>query len=258
MIEVLVTSVAGKPIFHSDPDIDPDRLSSLCAFVQATVANYSMLYDEEEEMEGQHRSYVSFQCDDETFIGVWTVKNLVFIAVCRGGLSCSKGAILNGNSEECTDESLSSMQDRKKRKSTAFVEAYVQMLLEYMYGVMLFIMTDQLQLILDGAPNFDLTNILGRDTEVLMRALLEESKCSGAYLSGAVEVVTMDPDLRHELSTILKSQLQNQALYSFLILEGRVLCFLQPRHRFRLSSSDIHLIVNFVKNQPGLKKTESW
>jgi len=241
-----VTSVAGKPIFHSDPDIDPDRLSSLCAFVQATVANYSMLYDEEEEMEGQDYSYVSFHCDDETFIGVWTVKNLVFIAVCRG------------NGDECTDESLFSMQDQKKRKSTAFVEVYVQMLLEYMYGVMLFVMTDQLQLILDGAPNFDLTNILGRDTEVLMRSLLKESKCSGAYLSGAVEVVTMDPDLRHELSTILKSQLQNQALYSFLILEGRVLCFLQPRHRFRLSSSDIHLIVNFVKNQPGLRKTESW
>lgn len=242
-MEVIIQSHTGRPIFYCsssvnnqsndefDYDVYSTEHSTLCALIQTTVAN---LTRETNEFDTHKQSFATFRSEN-TIVGLLAAKNLIFVAICR------------------------SMKDTCELLPT---EAFIRLTLEYLYCQILFVLTNQVHLTLEETPNFDVRYILGSDIENLLYLLVKRASHnggnSGSFLASAVEVVTLDPIIRKNISAILKRHVHH-ALYALFLFQGRLVCCVQPkRQELWLRCVDLHLLLHFIQNQPGLKMNESW
>mmetsp|Transcript_33443 Transcript_33443/g.49089 ORF Transcript_33443/g.49089 Transcript_33443/m.49089 type:complete len:515 (+) Transcript_33443:1051-2595(+) len=168
-------------------------------------------------------------------------------------------------------------------------EAYLKLQLEYIYGQIIFTLTDQVQSIFERSPNFDLRSMLGA-TDAVMRGLLDHAgPCGnggGSFLTAGVEMVSPLPvAIRESASGIIvqaaydlacisssspllenkkrnKKSIDNKRtpLFAMLLVGNKLITLVQPNYRpHQLHPSDLHLILNFVNFQPGLiSHNELW
>lgn len=267
-------SAAGKPIFESiscanstnrdafedDTEQDESTISSICALVQATMVNVQgYIYGGSTEI-----SVDDSECNNDNAIAVLRSNDSIIYAMVQGPLIFvavqyyAKHIFIENDDGDRVSETSSS----SSRRCCCHTEAYMRLILEYLYAQILFTLTDQVRSILEESANFDVRSMLGPDTEALMHGIIHQARDSGdcaTLLTSSVQVVALEPSVRDKTYSILRENIQG-ALYALLLLENRIVCFIQPKRLdLQLKSCDLHLILNFVKHQAvALSKTESW
>ena len=214
---VIVMSSAGKPIFSRFGH--EEDLSSACSLVQAIRASIHQL-------DGSHQGggdIHSLEADDLKMVFL-TIGSLTLVAI--------SDEITEG---ECCD-----------------TEAYLRLQLEYVYGQIIFTLTDTIQSVFHRKHNFDMREMLGA-TDVVIRGLLDRAGPSGhggSFLCAGVETVWPLPfDLRDHASMVLSSvcgEHSSTCLFAILLVGNSLLSIVMPKYRpHQLNASDINLILNF-------------
>lgn len=223
---VIVLSEAGKPIFSRWGN--EDDLAMTCALVQTIRAS---TVDDDSFGLGDIQSIRS----DELSMVFLSVGALTLIAVSELGQ--------DGDCE---------------------TEAYLRLQLEYVYGQIIFTLTEQVQSIFKTSPNFDLRNMLGATDSVMLGILDQAGPLGngGPFLTAGVETVCpIPPTVREDASRAIEmigGQTEN-TLFAFLLVGNKLVTLVQPDYRpHQLRPSDLHLILNFINYQPGLLTNELW
>ena len=225
---VIVLSSAGKPVFSRWGD--EEKLSAACGLIQAIRA--SILDDP--SLGGDIQS---LHADNNTKMVFLTVGSLTLLAIAEGGI----------DDGECE------------------TEAYLRMQLEYVYGQIIFTLTDTIQSVFARRHNFDLRSMLGA-TEAVMRGILDQASPmgnGGSFLCAGVETVWPIPhEIRDNSSRVLSAvcgKHSDTCLFAILLVGNRMVSVVMPRYRaHQLHPSDLHLILNFCNYQPGLLTNELW
>ena len=224
---VIVLSSAGKPIFSRWGD--EEKLAAACGLIQAIRA--SILDDP--SLGGDIQSLQA----GGTKMVFHTVGHLTLLAIAEGGTG----------SGECE------------------TEAYLRMQLEYVYGQIIFTLTDTIQNVFTQRHNYDLRSMLGA-TETVMRGILDQASPlgnGGAFLCAGVESVWPIPhEIRDHASQVLSSvcgKHSDTCLFAILLAKNEMISVVMPRYKpHQLHPSDLHLILNFCSHQPGLLTNELW
>ena len=224
---VIVLSSAGKPIFSRWGD--EEKLTAACGLIQAIRA--SILDDP--SLGGDIQSLQA----GGTRMVFHTVGHLTLLAIAEGGTG----------SGECE------------------TEAYLRMQLEYVYGQIIFTLTDTIQNVFTQRHNYDLRSMLGA-TETVMRGVLDQASPlgnGGAFLCAGVESVwPISHEIRDHASQVLSSvcgKHSDTCLFAILLAKNEMISVVMPRYKpHQLHPSDLHLILNFCNHQPGLLTNELW
>jgi len=224
---VIVLSSAGKPIFSRWGD--EEKLSAACGLIQAVRA--AILDDP--SLGGDIQSLQA----GGTKMVFLTVGHLTLLAIAEGGTG----------SGECE------------------TEAYLRMQLEYVYGQIIFTLTDTVQNVFTRRHNYDLRSMLGA-TETVMRGVLDQASPlgnGGAFLCAGVESVWPIPhEIRDNASHVISSvcgKHSETCLFAILLAGNEMISVVMPRYQpHQLHPSDLHLILNFCNHQPGLLTNELW
>lgn len=131
--------------------------------------------------------------------------------------------------------------------------------LEYLYGQIIFTLTQQVQTILIQNPNYDIGQIIGA-SETVMRGMLNDSGAEGervaSYLTGAIEVVgPIAKDLREKTSLTLLGICNEtpNTVFAILLVGEKLLSLVQPSYLpHQLHPSDLRILIKFITCQPGL------
>ena len=234
---MLILSSAGKPIFvrylDSD-DSDGDSWATACAVVQGVRANVLSF-----GLSGLERGASAL------------------------GDICSVHAgnrlIVFMHTEAITLVAISDNSD---------VEAWMRLLLEYVYSQVLFTLTDQVQAILQKTPQYDLRNMIDSNSTESIRNLLDGFDGHGcaSFLTSGIEVVhPIPPELRENASKLLLHAVRNgrgsgeEDLFAILVVGTKLVTIVQPKHpTSQLHTSDLNLILTFVGKQHGLLTNDLW
>ena len=140
-------------------------------------------------------------------------------------------------------------------------EHYMCLLLEYVYGQIVFTLTSKVQAIFKRSQNFDLRGMLGA-TDNVIRSLLDKAESHQIFLTAGVEVLPLPPAVRGEVSRVLAatSDYVKSTLFAVLLAGQRLVTIVQPSNpEHQLKGSDLHLLMNFVHAQSqSLMASESW
>jgi hypothetical protein len=224
---VIVMSDAGKPIFARHGS--EEDVSRQCGLVQAlrTAVNGNSTLGL-----GEIQSLQS----NELLIVFMTVGSITLVSISAG-----------------------STQD------VIATEAFCRLQLEYVFGQLIFTLTEQVQAIFAHNPGFDLRSMMS-SSDNLLRGILDGSSPEwnpGQFLvAGVQSVYPVSNRIRHKASMVLQSiagRPENNTAFALLVVGDKLLTVVQPAfmpHQLRVS--DLHLILNFVGKQPGLVSGELW
>ncbi|KAL3918972.1 MAG: hypothetical protein SGILL_003987 [Bacillariaceae sp.] len=241
---VIVMSEAGKPIFARYGT--EEEIVRICGLIQAlrtSISNTNL---------GEIQSLTA--SNDTT---------IVFMAV---------GSITLVSISEPKPNS-SNLKDHGAANSTT--EAFARMQLEYVYAQLIFALTDQVQRIFQYNPSLDLRSQLDSSSRNLLQGIIQQSDSSGgvvnnnnstgSFLVSAVPTLfPLSLDLRQKASKVLQSvagRLENNIAFALLVAGDKLVTLVQPLLRpHQLRASDLHLLLNFLGNQPHLfsSSTELW
>ena len=224
---VVVLSSAGKPIFSRWGD--EEKLTAACGLIQAIRAGIL----DDPSLGGDIQSLQA----GGTKMVFLTVGHLTLLAIAEGGTG----------SGECE------------------TEAYLRLQLEYLYGQIIFTLTDTIQNVFTRRHNYDLRSMLGA-TEAVMRGILDQASPlgnGGSFLCAGVESVWPIPhEIRDHASQVLSSvcgKHSDTCLFAILLVGNEMISVVMPRYKpHQLHPSDLHLILNFCNHQPGLLTNELW
>jgi hypothetical protein len=142
--------------------------------------------------------------------------------------------------------------------------AYLRLQLEYLFALIIFTMTEQVQAIFQQNASFDLRTMLGA-TEGLMRAIVDDAGAEGNpapyLLGGAPTVFPLSPETRQAASQVLCTVGSNtdDTVFALLIADGKLLTVVQPAFRaHQLRTSDMHLLLCFLGRHQGIYSSELW
>jgi hypothetical protein len=224
---VIVLSSAGKPIFSRWGD--EEKLTAACGLIQAIRAAVT----DDPSLGGDIQSIQA----GGTKMVFLTVGHLTLLAIAEGGTG----------SGECE------------------TEAYLRMQLEYLYGQIIFTLTDTIQSVFSRRHNYDLRSMLGA-TETVMRGILDQA-CplgnGGSFLCAGVESAWPIPhEIRENASQVLSvvcGKHSDTCLFAILLVGNEMISVIMPRYKpHQLHPSDLHLVLNFCNHQPGLLTNELW
>lgn len=225
-INVIVMSEAGKPIFFRWGN--DEQVTKMCGLVSAIRTS---VLDSDALGLGDLQSLQS----EELTVVFMTVGSIILIATSR-----------RGKYGECE------------------TEAYLRLQLEYVYGHIVFTLTEKVQDVFQQNPGFDLGNMLGSNDSAMLGILDEAGPLGncGSLFAGAIETVfPIDPSVRDDVSTAVAAvgNATPNTVFAILIAGNKLLTLVQPKYRpHQLRTSDLHLILNFVNHQPGLLTSELW
>jgi hypothetical protein len=142
--------------------------------------------------------------------------------------------------------------------------ACLRLQLEYLFALIIFTMTEQVQAIFQQNASFDLRTILGA-TEGLMRAIVDDAGPEGNpgpyLLGGAPTVFPLSPETRYSASQVLCTvgNHTNDTVFALLIADGKLVTVVQPAFRaHQLRTSDMHLLLCFLGRHQGIYSSELW
>lgn len=223
---VIVMSEAGKPIYARFGT--EEELARICGLIQAIRMS---LVDPSLEL-GDIQSLQSGSLK----LVFMTVQSITLLAVSRLG-----------------------------RHGEVETELAMRLQLEYVYGALLLTMTEQVQSVFLQNPNFDLRESLGATESIITEILDEASPTNGncgSFLTGGIEsVFPITPELRDNASQVLleAGEQTDNTVFAMLVTGKKLLTVIQPKHGpHQLSSFDLHLLINFVNQRPGLLTSELW
>ena len=141
-------------------------------------------------------------------------------------------------------------------------EAFLRVMLEYIYSQIIFIFTQQIQAVYWQDPGYDLRDTMG-GSEAGIRAIIKEAQSNlGHILLGSVEMVCPIPsEMREKASRVLQKACKatDNTVFAFLLVDGQLFTLVQPRYiPHQLKPSDLRLLISFVSAQPGLLTSELW
>jgi hypothetical protein len=142
--------------------------------------------------------------------------------------------------------------------------AYLRLQLEYLFTLIIFTMTEQVQAIFQQNASFDLRTMLGA-TEGLMRAIVDDAGPEGNpapyLLGGAPTVFPLSPETRQAASQVLYTvgNHTDDTVFALLIADGKLITVVQPAFRaHHLRTSDMHLLLCFLGRHQGIYSSELW
>lgn len=148
--------------------------------------------------------------------------------------------------------------------SKSDTEAYLRLQLEYIFGQIIFTVTERVQIQYAENPSFDLRSLLG-NTDSVLREIVDDSGPNGnpgLYLINGVEsLFPFAPVLRTRVSTVLKVVgLKTEfTIFAMLTVGEKILSIVQPdfpAHQMKIS--DLRMLLKFINRQPGLLSSELW
>ena len=228
---VIVMSESGKPIFFRFGS--QGTIARICGLVQAlrtTQRNLDTKFGF-----GEIQSIVS----GKLYIVFMTVESITLVHVSKQSKSDNANEI-------------------------DVVGTYSRLQLEYVYSYLIFMFTD-VQRIFDNNPGFDLGSVMNSNDR-LIKGLLDEIGPKGNFgpflVSGIQTCFPLSCNMRNVASKTLQSiagRIENNCAFALLIAGDKLLTVVQPSFRpHQLRVSDLHLILNFINNQPGLLASELW
>jgi len=144
--------------------------------------------------------------------------------------------------------------------------------LNYLYLVIVCILTEGVMKVLQNRPTYDLRNLMG-GTEVLIHAMMNDFKRSPDYFLDCIRSVPLSQDHRFLIGSIIRNKIleelnlkttspkssapKNPVLFAVLLADGKLVQLVRPKDR-ALHAVDLILLSNFVSNLPSLKASESW
>jgi hypothetical protein len=141
---------------------------------------------------------------------------------------------------------------------------YLRLQLEYLFALIIFSMTEQVQAIFQRNASFDLRTMLGA-TEGIMREVLDYAGPKGNpgpfLLGGAETFFPLSPEARETASRALQNvgSKTNDTVFALLLADGKLLSLVQPAFRpHQLRVSDMHLLLHFLCRHQGLYSSELW
>lgn len=141
---------------------------------------------------------------------------------------------------------------------------YLKLQLEYLFALIIFTMTEQVQSMFQHNASFDLRTMLGA-TEGTMRDMLNDAGPEGEpgpfLLGGAQTVFPLSPAIRDRMSQVLQSVGSKTAdtVFALLIADGKLLSLVQSAFRpHQLRVSDMHLLLHCLGRHQGLLSSELW
>lgn len=143
-------------------------------------------------------------------------------------------------------------------------EAYLRLQLEYVYGHIIFSLTEKVQDVFQQNPGFDLGNMLGSNDNAMLGILDEAGPLGncGSFLTGGAETVfPIEPSVREDASNALAAvgNATPNTVFAILVAGNKLLTLVQPKYRpHQLRTSDLHLLLNFVNHQLGHLTSELW
>jgi hypothetical protein len=143
-------------------------------------------------------------------------------------------------------------------------QAFLKLQLEYMFGQIIFAVTEAVQAHFEINPSFDLRSMLG-NTHTIINGILNESDPGGSpgpFLIGGIQsAFPISPAVRARTSSILQvvGLKTDLTIFAILSIGDKVLSMIQPSfpvHQMRVS--DLRLLLKFVSRQQGLLSSELW
>lgn len=143
-------------------------------------------------------------------------------------------------------------------------EAYLKLQLEYIFGQIIFTVTEKIQEYYQFNPSFDLRTILG-NSDSLINDILKEAAPNGnpgPFLLGGIEsLFPISQTIRARASSTLQSvgMKTDFTIFALLVVGEKILSLVQPvfpAHQMKLP--DLRLLLKFINRQPGLLSSELW
>mmetsp|Transcript_24375 Transcript_24375/g.36162 ORF Transcript_24375/g.36162 Transcript_24375/m.36162 type:complete len:563 (-) Transcript_24375:2793-4481(-) len=136
--------------------------------------------------------------------------------------------------------------------------------LEFLYGLIIFTLTEQVQTVLRQNPNYNIMEAL-ESSESSMNGILDQAACESnpvPFLTGGIDVVgPISYETRKKTYLTLHNICQDtpDTVFAILFVGEKLLSFAQPSYiSQQLQSSDLKLLIKFTNNQPGLTTSELW
>jgi First Longin domain of FUZ, MON1 and HPS1/Second Longin domain of FUZ, MON1 and HPS1 len=233
VVDAIVLSDAGKPIFstfrngntsdsgNSDNDAGDFDLVRICGLLQAvrTSVEHNDLGDIQSLRAGS--LLLVFQ----------SVGSILLVAVSR----------------------------TKAAGAESQVEMCLRLRLEYLYGQIIFTLTDHVQSIFAHNPGFDLRDMLGNDSA--LRTIFDETgETPARYLTAAIPMVyPLSAEAREEASMVLKrvGDETKNTVFALLFVQSDLVVLVQSSYQpHQIRATDMHLLLNFLSRQPT--KSELW
>jgi hypothetical protein len=147
---------------------------------------------------------------------------------------------------------------------TRETEAYLRLLLEYVYGQIICSVTEQVQNSFLQDPGFDLQAMLGASTNII-NELLDEAGPSGnagLFLSGCIQTLCpITPEIRDKASNVLQAagDRVDNTIFGIMMAGEKLLTMIQPNYQpHQMRTSDLYLLMSLARRQPGLTTSELW
>lgn len=145
------------------------------------------------------------------------------------------------------------------RNGTTPTEAYLRLQLEYVYGLIMATLTDQIQKTLVQDPSYDLRILLGASEAVLRSVLDECDNHPAQFISGTVSsFFPLSSFIRDRTSHVLHQvgDVTPNTLYAMMFANSELITIVQPSN-LPLSVSDLNIFRQIVTRQLH-NNTEMW
>lgn len=224
---VIVFSEAGKPIFaRYGREEDVARICGLIQALRASLVSQRDLgFGEIQALRSANKTMVFL-----------TIRSITMVAI--------------------------SMNDHVNQSCET--EAYLRLLLEYVYAQIICSVTEQVQNAFLQDPGFDLQAMLGTSTNIIYELLNEAgpSGNAGPFLTGCVQTLCpIAPEIRDKASKVLHTagcKVEN-TVFGIMMAGEKLLTLVQPSYQpHHMRTSDLYLLLSFARRQPGLLTSELW
>jgi hypothetical protein len=133
-------------------------------------------------------------------------------------------------------------------------EAYMRLLLEYVYSTLIVSLTNQALAHVSQNPSFDLRALIG-DSELSSDLFLESGPFvqSGPFLTGGVEpFFPLSPNVRDAASRLLQelAKYTKNLVFAFLLCDSKLVTLVQSSYApQQIRNPDLHLLVAYLNRQ---------
>mmetsp|Transcript_24063 Transcript_24063/g.27464 ORF Transcript_24063/g.27464 Transcript_24063/m.27464 type:complete len:564 (-) Transcript_24063:28-1719(-) len=234
-LNVIVMTDAGKIIFHryDNNEDNEENLVCMCSFIQAMRA--TALHDP------------SLGNGDIQYINR-TKSKIVFVSVgCITLVAIAK-----------------KVKDVEDMYFDFYNEAYLRLLLEYMYSIIVFALTDSVQYMLNENPRLDLRELLGSSTNVMKSVLNDmtiDNYAQNERMLSSVSVFGPVPfEVRDFTSKILCKicSKHKSIVYAILSVNSKLFNIIQPQvKQYQFQSCDLNILLQIISSQTLLSSSDN-